>query len=210
MRRLGIRWVRLAYNWVDDARRARPDLDDPAWLDSADFELWVDAFRAHDIEVLGVVFGTARWASSQPDDDRVDNNRITYPRWGLVAPADPADWQRFVQTLAGVRARACLGALERARHLLLLALERGQFAALLRHVSRGPCCRSCGARRPQLRRPGHAGISGVQERVLALAGAEIVFGWHYSSLELVAAARRGCADAVGPRCGAEAYGAPAS
>jgi hypothetical protein len=97
MRLLGIRWVRLMYHWWMDDRPVRPDTSDPGWLDSASFERWVDAYRTHGIEVLGVLFGTARWASSVPDD-ATDMGGI--PRWGLVAPAEPSDWELFVRTLA--------------------------------------------------------------------------------------------------------------
>ena len=97
MRRLGIRWVRFSYSWWNDDRSRRPDTDDPRWLDSSSFERWVDAYRAHGIEVLGVLFGTARWASSAPDDV-TDLGGI--PRWGVVAPSDLADWDLLVGTLA--------------------------------------------------------------------------------------------------------------
>jgi len=98
MRRFGIRWVRLTFPWWTDTRIARPDLTDPAWLDSASFEHWVDAFRANGIEVLGVLFGMARWASSASDQEAL---HAGIPGWGLVAPSDPADWELFVRTLAG-------------------------------------------------------------------------------------------------------------
>src|SRR5262249_16334346 len=97
MRRFGIRWVRLAFPWWTHWRLFRPDLSDPAWLDSASFERWVDAFRANDIEVLGVLFGMARWASSA--SHRTDL-MAGIPAWGLAAPRDPADWELFVRTLA--------------------------------------------------------------------------------------------------------------
>jgi hypothetical protein len=97
MRLLGIRWVRLMYHWWMDDRAVRPDTSDPRWLDSTSFERWVDAYRAHGIEVLGVLFGTARWVSSAPDD-AMDLGGI--PRWGLVAPAGQSDWELFVRTLA--------------------------------------------------------------------------------------------------------------
>jgi hypothetical protein len=97
MRRFGIRWVRLTFPWWVDARIVRPDLTDPAWLDSSSFEHWVDAFRANGIEVLGVLFGMARWASSA--SDQIDL-RAGIPEWGLAAPADSADWELFVRTLA--------------------------------------------------------------------------------------------------------------
>jgi hypothetical protein len=98
MRRFGIRWVRLTFHWWMDTRSERPDLTDPAWLDSASFEHWVDAFRANGIEVLGVLFGMARWASSASDQEAL---YAGIPAWGLVAPSDPADWELFVRTLTG-------------------------------------------------------------------------------------------------------------
>jgi hypothetical protein len=97
MRRFGIRWVRLTFPWWTDGRVVRPDVTDPAWLDSSSFEHWVDAFRANRIEVLGVLFGMARWASSA--SDRIDL-LAGIPAWGLAAPSDPADWELFVRTLA--------------------------------------------------------------------------------------------------------------
>jgi len=69
MRRLGIRWARVIYGWWNDDRTVRPDTSDPRWLNSTSYERWVDAYRAHGVEVLGVLFGTARWASSVPDDE---------------------------------------------------------------------------------------------------------------------------------------------
>jgi hypothetical protein len=97
MRRFGIRWVRLTFPWWTDARPFRPDLNDPAWLDSASFERWVDAFRANGIEVLGVLFGMARWASSARDQTDL---LAGIPAWGLAAPSNLANWEFFVRTLA--------------------------------------------------------------------------------------------------------------
>jgi hypothetical protein len=99
MRRLGIRWVRMNFDWWLDNRRLRPDPSDPAWLNSTDFELWTDAFRAHGIEVVGTLFGTARWASSMPDD--LEPRASDIPTWGLAAPADLDDWELMVRTLVG-------------------------------------------------------------------------------------------------------------
>ena len=96
MRRFGIRWVRFTFPWWTDSRLVRPDLSDPAWLDSASFEHWVDAFRANGIEVLGVLFGMARWASSASAQDAP---LAGIPAWGLAAPRDLADWEVFVRTL---------------------------------------------------------------------------------------------------------------
>ncbi len=97
MRRFGIRWVRMTFNWWLDDRTARPDLADPAWLDTAAFEAWVDAFRDNGIEVLGVLLGTARWASSARD---ATDPLAGIPMWGLVRPLELADWELFVRTLA--------------------------------------------------------------------------------------------------------------
>lgn len=97
MRRFGIRWVRLTFPWWTDSRVVRPDLSGSAWLNSASFERWVEAFRANDIEVLGVLFGMAWWASSA----RGRGDLLAgIPAWGLAAPSDPADWELFVRTLA--------------------------------------------------------------------------------------------------------------
>jgi hypothetical protein len=98
MRRLGIRWVRLTFNWWLDARRDRPDVSGADWLDSSSYERWVDAFRANGIEVLGVLFGTARWASSAVDREDVLQGGMR--AWGAVPPLDVGDWELFVRTLA--------------------------------------------------------------------------------------------------------------
>jgi hypothetical protein len=214
MRQLGLRWVRLGYNWVDDARRSRPDLDDPAWLDTEDFEFWVDAFRAHDIEVLGVVFGVARWASSRPDDETVDNDRITYPRWGLVAPADPADWDTFMRTLAGrVRGRVRAWELWNEPDIFYFWRSSADEFALLLQRTAAAVREIDPAARVVLNFVDQGTPESVafQDRVLAVAGTEIdVFGWHYGNLELITAAK---ATVPRLRAGAslwntEAYGAP--
>jgi len=98
MRRVGIRWVRLTFNWWRDGRLMRPDLGDPRWLDSSTFETWVDAFRANGIEVVGVFLGIARWASSPQDPSSALRG---LPPWSLFPPRDLEDWKLFVQTLAG-------------------------------------------------------------------------------------------------------------
>jgi hypothetical protein len=97
-RRLGVRWVRMNFDWWLDARRTRPDLSRPEWLDSAAFERWVDAFQASGIEVMGVLFGAARWALWEP---HAAGSRPDVGAWALVpAPGSP-DWALFVRTLAG-------------------------------------------------------------------------------------------------------------
>lgn len=214
MRRLGVRWVRLAYNWVDDTRRTRPDLRDPAWLDTADFAHWVDAFLAHDIGVLGVVFGMARWASSQPDDATVDNTRITYPRWGLVAPQDPADWHALVRTLAE-RFRGRVQAWELWNEPDIFYFWRSSaddFATLVQVTAAALRVVDPAARLVlNFVDQGTEESVAFQERVLAVAGHELdVFGWHYGNLEVVQAAQT-----LMPRLrpgaslwNTEAYGAP--
>jgi hypothetical protein len=97
MRILGIRWVRLTYNWWADGRAEPPDTSDPGWLDTDLYERFVDAYRASGIEVLGVLFGTARWASSAPDaTEKVGG----VPRFAIVKPARLDDWLLFARTLS--------------------------------------------------------------------------------------------------------------
>jgi hypothetical protein len=214
MRQFGIRWVRLAYNWLDDARRVRPDVADPAWLDTEDLERWVDVFRAQGIEVLCVLFGTARWASSQPDNETVDNTVIPYPVWALVAPGDPADWQRLVRTLAE-RLRGRVRNWELWNEPDIFYFWRSsprEFATLT--LATAAAVRAVD---PDARlvlnfvdqdTPASAAF---QAEVLAVAGHELdVFGWHYGSLESIEAAR-----ALVPRLrpgasvwNTEAYGVP--
>ena len=123
MRRFGIRWVRLTFPGGSTRASERPDLTDPAWLDSASFEHWVDAFRANGIEVLGVLFGMARWASSAqrsarrctPASRRGGSWRRAIRRTGSCSSA------RWPDALRGRVAR--LGSVERARHQRLLAVD---------------------------------------------------------------------------------------
>src|SRR5262245_44018466 len=96
MRRFGIRWVRLQFYWNLDGRRDRPDLTGPDWLDTSSFEHWVDAFAANGIGVVGVLFGSARWASSAADQDDAGGG---LPRWAVAPPLE-ADWTLFVRTIA--------------------------------------------------------------------------------------------------------------
>ena len=214
MRRFGIRWVRLAYNWLDDTRRARPNTADPAWVDTADLERWVDAFRGHGIEVLCVLFGTARWASSQPDNVTVDNDRVPYPLWGLVAPRDPADWERLVRTLAErLRGRVRDWELWNEPDIFYFWRGSGDDFATLTRVTAS----AVRAVDPEARLvlnfvdQGTPESTVFQERVLAVAGDELdVLGWHYGTVETIAAAR-----ALTPRLrpgaslwNTEAYGVP--
>ncbi len=214
MRQLGIRWVRLAYNWVDDARRVRPDVGSPAWLDSTQLERWVDVFRAEGIEVLCVLFGTARWASSRPDDETVDNGLITYPAWGLSAPRDAGDWGRMVRTLAE-RLRGRVGNWElwnEPDSPYFWHSSPAEFATLA--LTTATALRAVD---PDARLvlnfvdQGTPASTLFHDQVLAAAGREIdVFGWHYGTLETIEAAR---ALTAGLRPGAtlwntEAYGVP--
>lgn len=94
---LGIKCVRLEHlQWPLDARTTRPDTRDPSWLDTAEFEVWVDALRAHGVEVMGSLFGSARWASTDPSN--VTDAGLG-PYWQLVAPL-PGDWDLYVRTMA--------------------------------------------------------------------------------------------------------------
>lgn len=102
MQDLGIKWVRYGYHWSTDTRRDRPDTADPAWLDTSRYETWVDAYRAHGITVMANLSGSARWASTQPDDE----HEITFhgasiglgPVWAASTPV-AADWALFVRTM---------------------------------------------------------------------------------------------------------------
>src|SRR5262245_39934037 len=102
MQDLGIKWVRYGYAWNRDARRDRPDTSDPSWLDTSAYETWVDAYRAHGMKVMANLSSTARWASTQPDDER----EITYNGtpiglgevWGAATPLT-AEYQLFLQTM---------------------------------------------------------------------------------------------------------------
>ena len=214
MRQFGIRWVRLAFNWVDDARRVRPDLAHPAWLDTAALERWVDAFRSQGIDVLCVLFGTARWASSRPDDETVDNALITYPAWGLAAPRDPADWERVVHTLAErLRGRVRDWELwNEPDSIYFWRSSAAEFATLV--LTTAAAVRDVD---PDARlvlnfvNQGKQASALFQEQVLDIAGAELdVLGWHYGDLEIIEAAR-----ALTPRLrpgatlwNTEAYGVP--
>src|SRR5262249_22679403 len=102
MQDLGIKWVRYGYSWNRDARRYRPDTSDPSWLDTSAYETWVDTYRAHGMKVMANLSSTARWASTQADND----NPITYQGqptglgyiWGAATPVT-ADYQLFLQTM---------------------------------------------------------------------------------------------------------------
>ncbi len=102
MQDLGVKWVRYGYRWGTDTRRDRPNTADPAWLDTSRYETWVDAYRAHGIKVMGNLSGSARWASTQPDDER----EILFhgesvglgPIWAAATPVAD-DWALFVRTM---------------------------------------------------------------------------------------------------------------
>ncbi len=94
---LGIKWVRMGHQeWALDARAARPDVTDPAWLDTAAFDVWVDALRAHGVQVVAQLFGSARWASSDPNNT---TDAGLGPYWRLASP-QTGDWDRYVRTMA--------------------------------------------------------------------------------------------------------------
>lgn len=211
MRRFGIRWVRLTFNWWNDDRMFRPDLDDPAWLDSSTFEHWVDAFRANGIEVLGVLFGTARWASSFSELEEPVGG---IPAWGLVGPRDLGDWERFVRTLAE-RMRGRVGSWEVWNEPdipLFWLSSTDEYVALLR--STAAVLRDVDPRTRVVvnlvDRDSARGLA-FNERVVAEAAHELdVFGLHYGNSATLAASR-----AVLPRLrpggalwNTEAYGAP--
>ena len=210
-RRLGIRWVRFIYGWWNDDRRVRPDTSDPRWLDTASYERWVDAYRAHGIEVLGVLFGTARWASSVPDDE---TEIVGIPRWGLVAPTDVSDWDLFVRTLTG-RLQGRVRSWEVWNEPDITAFWQSSpqdftqvalvAARALREID------------PQMRIVLNLVYPetpyGLDFRDVLLAGAGSVFdvfGYHYGSAEFVAAARaiQPMLRGDGVLWNTEAYGAP--
>lgn len=94
---LGIRWIKLHYRWKDP-RPERPDLDDPAWLNTRPFERWVDAFHRHGVRVMAQVSQVARWASSAPEREWA-NQFGRGPVYALVAPRAVEDWALMVRTL---------------------------------------------------------------------------------------------------------------
>lgn len=102
MQDLGVKWVRYGFHWSTDARTTRPNTADPAWLDTSSYGVWVDAFRSHGINVLGALVGSARWASSHPDDEREitypDPSTVWGPYWAASTP-NPSDWELFVRTM---------------------------------------------------------------------------------------------------------------
>lgn len=188
MRRLGIRWVRLTFPWWRDARTTPPDRSDPTWLDTAVFERWVDAFRAQDIEVLVVVFGTARWASSIADEEPVAG----IPRWGLVAP-DMGAWIDVVQTLAARLAG-------RVRHWEIWnepdipqfwQSSPSDFTALLRQTATALRAVDPDARVILNFVPDSPEIDPFEAEVLAAASDHLdVLGWHYGHAATVETARQ--------------------
>jgi hypothetical protein len=94
---LGIRWIKLHYRW-SDPRPDRPDLDDPAWLDTYAFERWVDTFHRHGVRVMAQLSQVARWASSEPERDGT-NHFGRGPVYALVAPRQVEDWTLMVRTV---------------------------------------------------------------------------------------------------------------
>jgi hypothetical protein len=131
---LGVKWVRLNYSWSDD-RPERPDTSSPGWLDTAEYEAWVDVLRAHGIQVMAQITGLARWASSRPDatSPSEDTGR---PLYELVMPRD-ADWHLFVRTfVARMRGRVTHFELlnEPDGHVFWLGTP-DEYAALVRMTS---------------------------------------------------------------------------
>ncbi len=178
MRRLGIRWVRYGFHGWDDARPVALDPSDPAWLDSAIYERWVDAFRGQGIEVLAAVFGLPRWASSQPDDA---TPIITIPRWSIVAPRDLDEWGAIMRTLAGRLAGKVRHweVWNEPNHYLYWQSTAADFAALVRETAQAvrdvdPTALVALGYAPSEYGP-------FEREVIETAGDEIdVFGWHYA------------------------------
>ncbi len=189
MRRLGIRWVRLPFPWDNDARRERPNTADPSWLDTRVFERWVDAFRANGIEVLGVLVGTARWASSAPDDESA---AFAYPRWAIVVPADLDDWALMASTMAErLRGRVRFWEIwnepDGAPFWDSTGTEFGMLAAAAARALRGvdPSARVA------VNVVGRGTDHDFQLSVLAQAGSSLdIFGYHYADRRIAEAATR--------------------
>jgi hypothetical protein len=188
MRRLGIRWVRLTFPWWRDDRVTAPDRSDPAWLDTATIEAWVDAFRAEDMEVLLVLFGTARWASPTADDVLIEG----IPRWGLMAP-DREAWLDVVQTLATRLAG-------RVRHWEIWnepdiapfwQSPASDFTTLLRDTATALRAVDPAARVVVNFVPDSADLDAFETEVLAAASEHIdVLGWHYGAAHTVETAKQ--------------------
>ena len=211
MRRLGVRWARFTYGWWNDDRPSRPDIDDPRWLDSRSFERWVDAYRAHGIEVLGVLFGTARWASSAPDDE---TEIVGIPRWGLVGPSDMGDWELLVRTMAE-RLQGRVTDWEVWNEPDIPAFWQGspqEFTDLARATA-GDLRDVDPQNRVVLNLVDRVTPYGLGFRDVLLGGAGDlfdVFGYHYGSADFVAAARaiQPILRPDGALWNTEAYGAP--
>jgi hypothetical protein len=211
MRRLGIRWVRFTYGWWNDDRMVRPDTSDPRWLDTTSYERWVDAYRAHGVEVLGVLFGTARWASSVPNDQ---TDLVGIPRWGLVAPAELSDWDLFVRTLTGrLRGRVTSWEVWNEPDIPAFWLSSPEDFAQLALTTAGALREVDPEMRIVLNLVDRVTPYGLNFRDVLLAGAGgvfDVFGYHYGSADFVAAARaiQPMLRGDGALWNTEAYGAP--
>lgn len=97
LRDLGVKAVRLNYYWADDDRYDVPNLASPDWLDSTEFEQWIDALRQEKILTMAELFGTARWASTRKDFTVW--HHTTGPEWSLSTPITEY-WSLLVTTLA--------------------------------------------------------------------------------------------------------------
>lgn len=186
MRRVGIRWVRLGYHGWNDARRDALDRSDPAWLDTADYERWVDAFHRQGINVLGLLFGIPRWASSTPDNEAVV---YSLPRWSIVPPRDLDEWRAIVRTLAE-RLQGRVRHWEvwnEPNHYLYYQGTGADLAALIRATAAGARDADPTARVALGFAPSELGP--FESEVIAGAGPEIdLFGWHYAQKANVEAA----------------------
>ncbi len=209
MRRLGIRWVRFGHRWWKDGRWIAPDRNDPAWLDTAVFERWVDAFRAEGIEVVVTFFGMARWASSNDDNTAISG----IPRWGLAAPRDYEAWRFLVQTIAQrLAGRVRYWEIWNEPDIpLFWQSSASEFSTLVRVTATALREIDPDARLVLNFVPDDTEIDPFEAEVLATAGDVLdVFGWHYGHVDTVDVAKRML---PGMRPGAavwdtEAFGAP--
>jgi hypothetical protein len=221
MRNLGIKWVRYVHrSFSSDARRDRPDTTDDSWLDSAGFEAWVDAYRAHGISVLGGLFGSARWASTRPDDERIAP-RVWQPYWAVSQPR-LGDWDLYARTMVRrLRGRIDYWEIwnEPDGGLFYEPLEpdwgrRGEaFAALVQTSRAAIAAEDPGARLVVTFDPS-PGTPAFEDAFMPAAGALVdVFGYHYGDAPSVALAeslfeRHGLS--ARPFWNVEAFGLPAN
>lgn len=78
-----VRWVREGFDWNQLEPR-------PGWFEWAKFDQAVEVARAHNVEVLGTLEYSARWASSAPDGA---SSPTLYP------PKDPADFANYARAV---------------------------------------------------------------------------------------------------------------